>query len=601
MNNNFKQRFLAFSLAISMLLTSSCGKNKNDANGQNTNSANSSLGNLDEEQSTNPIISGEQIESEQKQLEIAGYQEFFANFRPNYKYEIPIPEEIIDTIINYNDKKVPCQYNFDGDYNKVIEQIKQNSKEFINKYPEFNYCFSEDNFGLTIDNFAEVCEEQIVNVQMEPNTKTQLFMEIALEYTLAIYKETATNNINDDIHQMNNLVVVVGDPMQFYDNVYLNDKVKITSDYDEAVVLGIYDGDQNVIIVNAGAILLNYDYSYSHLQKQLNSLITVLIHEFNHMREHSCECRYQNGDVDTTWYYNNPFISSYDEAAAESEIYNLNKDPEQILPANPDDNKKVNLYYSYPTLRDSESLLLLLGITQDNIPIDNYYNAVFDTDLAKLFKFFGAQTREDVERIFGIAYLIDGINGRNDFGWKLLGYDDTNVPINHQDLQNAIGFSYKTDLLALILKNLVNYTETHPDFSWKENLATYNIIRNLIIDDFDDPNIDEEERNNFAKDIVQLNENYLKYIACKYDLTYDEVEMYCNGAENSLILLNAMSKYYFLDDEDVYYEDTINNLTTRFPLLKNILFTNLLISTNFQELQDYVNQKQDQELTLTIS
>lgn len=167
--------------------------------------------------------------------------------------------------------------------------------------------------------------------------------------------------------------------------------------------------------------------------------------------------------------YEKWYFSTLLESAAESEIYNKKKYSEKLV------SKKD---FNYSKEREKESLLLLLGICRDNVSLEDYYNAIYDSNLSSFYNFFDANTKEKIYDLYKIIYSIDAASLNNELGLNL--QKEISKNFSEMSLEYLVGYGYRIDILKKVLKNMANYTVNNPDFSLEENVVLFDIVKNLI-------------------------------------------------------------------------------------------------------------------------
>lgn len=499
------------------------------------------------------------------------YHKYFQEFRPNYRFDVPIDEDKIREIMDYEPK--PCSFVFDGNIKKLINKIKKNSKETSE---EQYYIFTDDYFGITADNFEEKINEIYTKYQtdLESNSELQnkIVADIAIEYCLDYYMQSSTSDINEDMCNFDTLKIV-------------------GNTNSDKTVLGEYSNKTNTIEIYFENIFYFLDFYYSSYEHSnydnfcflVESFIKNLQHELNHVRQAMCRHRINENDsnlFDIDWlgsknnqtykYISKSFLI---EASAESATYN-EEENESIIP--------LGYYYTYREERSDEALMLLLGLTNGN----QYYEAIFNTNLNDLYKYLGCQSYDDYVRVYRIIYILERKHGN-----YITSEEEKNE--NYSDFIKNIHLDFKTDIFSLVLSNLCDYSFKNPDFSLDEHIYLYSLIREIILNnDYPiDTNTLKEDITNlydkeFIDDFFKLDQLYIRYLAEKYTLSVEEVEQKLKDANDDLYY----ASYYFYYDF-IQKKEPFTKLLQRFPSLKLILF-----SSNIENLYDfyldYYNNKQ---------
>lgn len=462
-----RKKLILLSLTTSLLLTSGC-----------SNTSNVSTTSTTTEISTTEIqeeISTELSEEDLRAIELEEYKEFFNNFPVDYKIEdyLITDEEINQIISNANTKK-ECDFQWDEDSLKLRNLIINNSREYVQNHPEFQACFTE--YG---------------------NAETRNSCGLELIGVIDSLKD-CTNDINEDICRMQTLKIVVG-------NIGNN--------------FGYYNDEENLIVISVDNIKLDAEEYGLDWEEELR---ITLMHEINHMRERTCDCRLGKGDETLSINYQSA-VSLLDEAPAESEIYNL----ERIYYDNYNTSDYVNVLE-----RDKEGFLLL-PILMENKNIDEYYNAIFDSDINSFCNFFNAENPDEIKDLYRIIYSLDSTLNRSEFPNRYFG-ENISDGYTRGDLLDAVGYDYKKQTFKIALQNLINYTENNEDFSLKDNLILLYIIRDEIVAGTYDMEAIEDDNGevesyiykidkNFIYDITSLNNKYIEYLCFKYNVTMEDI------------------------------------------------------------------------------
>lgn len=246
------------------------------------------------------------------------------------------------------------------------------------------------------------------------------------------------------------------------------------------------------------------------------------------------------------------------ESSAESEIYNSNK-------AYYDN----SYYYSGEFSLENEAILLL-PILMENKNIDEYYNAIFDSDINSFCNFFNAKTPDEIKDLYRIIYCLDSIVFRSDFEDKYFN-DDT---YTRGDLKNAIGYDYEIQIFKTTLQNLINYTENNNDFTLKENLILLYMIRDKIVyvahqtEERIDNNGDTYYVHMFSRDfsnsIKYLNDKYIEYLCFKYNVTMGYIDSISFEIDKAIRDIQCYSYREFYECDNFEYTE---NFCNKFPLV----------------------------------
>lgn len=461
--------------------------------------------------------------------ELSKYISFITSVNAVYNYEeFYITYEQVEKIIANSEKNYDCDYNFNGSIEELISKIKQNSVNFIKENPEYSEAFITDNSDL--DN-QKLFESIFNNILEELINK-------------------ATNNVNEDLCLLSDLSVV-----------FSYDTSNSSFNY------GDYDPQKNILRIfpkniEIGSNLEGVDYKILFEE--------TLRHELNHVRQCCCNCRKNKGQLN-----NDIEIATLIESSAESQIYNQNT------------NAYSDYRYTYEKERKCESLILLLGLFHDDITIDDYYNAIFNSDLEAFYDFCGMKTAEEIHKLYKIFYSIDAHNLRHEFIFNFIDFEEN---LTYKDIKNIIGHDYRVDIFSKVLKNMMVYTFEHEDFKLEDNLVMLNMIRSLIVSEACDYEVDSNQNikriyeSDFSKNIYFLENKYIEFLSSYYNKNVEEIRLIQDEVyyiASNIVLNNAFE-----------IETGNNEIFDRFPLLKPIL------EANYINISEYDNFVEDSGLSL---
>ena len=364
---------------------------------------------------------------------------------------------------------------------------------------------------------------------------------IDLEKILNNIVSHATNDINEDLCRIKDIKIVAVD--------------------ENSNQMGFYDEKSNILKLNYGAIKKDAVSSGLTFEEKLN---LVILHELNHSRQWSCCCK--NND-DKILMYDDNFYSMIGESSAESELYNLNK---------------VDIYDSnkfiYEKERSSESLLFLIGMFNEK-SVDDYYNAIFDGDLKKFFDFFNVKTNDEIKTLYNVIYSVDSYYCRTSLGHEL--YDNNNS-ITYGDIIDGVGLTYRNDIFKMTLKNMVEYTVNHTDFSLEENIIMLEYVKNILTESLSFKISDNDFVNNF----YSLNNCYIDFLCKHYSTSVDVIDDYVK--QNSKYVLYNLEN--LSNNEPILYDnysDIAKSLYGKFPIIKAITITNDYYEDNLFYFSNY--------------
>lgn len=540
MRKNAKK--LTLYLSMLSLLLSGCAGNKAQLNTQDTTEITSESmveiateGKLEDE--PNQITTEDAVEK----VDYQKYIDYNLSVEPEYNHieYYPTLDDVVALDEKFsNDSK--CTYEFDGDVDKIVDEIKNNSISFAQQ----NTTISSDgyNFNIHYDKDSDEAVYTMLHLESHIESIAQIDENISEDD-----KEYKKSIINEDICRLKDLIIVFGD-------IECND--------DNTITMGGYLIDENIIIINIEQIKKaaseeDWDYSY------LFVLYDTLDHELNHVRQESCNHRTFRG-IDTI--EDNKSSAFNIESSAESYIKNI---------LYPD-------MYNYPLIKDRyyyieqsyESSLLLLGLCHDNVDINDYYDAIFNGDINKFYEFCGAKTDEEKLRVNRIYYALDSENARTNLSLEL---------IQNQGKLDDIGSGYKVEIYRMVLNNMINYTINNEDFSFEDNAALFYIVRNHIVS--------TPFCIDYNPQIEELGNNYLDFLSEYYEKSTEDINEYMTS---DLITL----RMYLLEEEykgnlDCPEKSSNFYFIERFPLLKPILNAPLATVYSYEFIQDKQNEAKE--------
>ena len=123
---------------------------------------------------------------------------------------------------------------------------------------------------------------------------------------------------------------------------------------------------------------------------------------------------------------------------------------------------------------------------------------------------------------------------------------------------------------------MVEYTESHNDFSWEENLSLFYTVKLIVLDKaYEYEKLDDGSyRYIFDADFSQAfwdsNLKYMEFLSNHYELDMNVLIEEEQGIYGSVV----SSMDYYCDGYDVsFYDEVSLSLLDKFPLLQPILFS----------------------------
>lgn len=232
---------------------------------------------------------------------------------------------------------------------------------------------------------------------------------------------SSPGQLKEDLCKLNNLAIVASSEL-------------------EKETQGLYQ-DSNCLIT------VDVDKIKKHKSSAENYLTNVLWHEIDHAKEYMCNDR-QNKSQYVSLSATKTFKMLH-EAAAESVIH------EYSSAAN-------NIYQDY---RLKEGRLLMMVAFSENKNLDQYYEAIYNTDLLALLDFFEVNSEKELKNFLNINYNFDAQTGFNDLG--------------KARSERKIGSRANTYIFREVLEKLA-INIINDKMTIKEASSAYNFSKNLL-------------------------------------------------------------------------------------------------------------------------
>lgn len=547
----WRENFIALSLA--MVIPFTCVGCQSKKTEEEIND--SVLYNQEEEPSSVITEVDEELVLEEPELGISSYLEAIMNIPIMYNYEeYYLTYEQVEKLTLEAEKELECHNEYSGNLEKEIEelisQIEDNSLKFLEEHPEYERILWAKDLYLG-----------------DLNTDVDFLIhtfDLTLQFALLDCFQDATNDIVEDICKLKDISIVAQ---------------RGNLDEGDEIVLGSYLPNLNAIVLNVDTIyqsLLN-DKNGEELEVlELDQAVTeTLIHELNHVRQHVCSCKLEEDAPDVLGYQDaHTFIL---EASAESALYNQGQDSKAY--------GKGKYDYTYYFERERETLILLLGLFHDDVGLDDYYNAIFDSDLEAFYRFCGVKTEEEKYVLHKIWFALDSLETFNQFPFDVANEE----VLTNGEIKDIVGTSYCVDIFRLVLSHMVDYTIQNSELTLEDNLSLFNIIKSIVVEeakriketgDEEDPYCSVyNEETKFA--IEELEYLYVDFLSDFYDMSEEQLrdlEQKCNINLGCDIVANS-------DDLNFIYEYCFDEylFLDQYPILKYILSMSYISEDDYQE------------------
>lgn len=417
------------------------------------------------------------------------------------------------------------------------------------EYNHSDYYLNEDKLkelttAKTDDDKYEVVDiedyEEIIDIIIE-NSKNaddnfNEDLEKAIRVAVTNIVLNATNNIDQDLFDFKNYIIINRDlkSLNFLGLCNCQDNI-IEIDYSE--VKNIYDTEYGITIATNISFVLY--------------LAQIIEHELNHVRQLGCS----QSEV-----CEKPLVDDIYrvliESSAESELM-LSRDAKNR--------------YSYYYERKYENLLFLLGVFKENNSIENYYNAMFDSNIGTLLNFFNISTEEDIKSFYDILYAINTLTGKTALFDSILNNEES---ILNDDLRMEVGYDYLISIFSLCTKNLIREINGNK-LTLDESILLYNLCKCYITDTFMVKYIAEYNNNfGYQKEVENIN-RYLSSIGMIEELFYEVLCLKFNNADfdfQNCHEVDNFASYVLNSNVTSPNSQMYDNLLELYPILKNMIY-----------------------------
>lgn len=393
--------------------------------------------------------------------------------------------------------------------------------------------------SFSFTNYEDICDQIIKNsnyyVASHPEYENVFTNDINIDSLYRIIDKVlnhGTNDIFEDAHKFSDMVIVYGENLD--------------------CAIGMYYDDINVIVLNREMISTIASCEEILIR---NVFEYILGHEVNHARQNLCDCNINDVIHDIRY---SPYESFILESSSESSLYNQNI-------------KDIGLY-TYTDERRCEGELLLLALfNNNNNDINNYYNAIFDSDFKALYEYLGISENE-YRNFYDILYNMDALLFRNDLPFDIL--EDEYTIEGFIDTIEKIGFTYKLDLFKLCLKNLMTYSSLN-DLEYSEHIVLYNIIKNTLLSKYESVNYSSY----FIDTIISMDNEYVNYLSSYYNVSVEEIRDF-EYIDARIIGVAINEVICNMELTNPSMEDIARSYIDKYPLLSNILCNTLIYNSN---------------------
>lgn len=482
---------------------------------------------------TEPIIKQE-LPKDDETIESSyeKYKKEIMAVSPNYKnLEYYLTSEEVEDLSNYNASLPDCPYTcpkLTDSIDKLVKQIRFNG----------SICFWDPLSSNKLDFPKD--EEYLSDLGID------YFVKSALTDIFS----NATNNIAEDLCALSDYKIALSTDVS-------SDDVLANCSYNTHTITLYYERIKVNARIMAASKAYDSDLSVDEIYKEelIKRINLTLIHEINHARQNRCKHTKENAINNTIVNYSTEGPSFICEASAESSLYNLELDE--------DSDSKTRYDYTYLEERAKEGLLLLINMTSDSI--EPYYNAIYDGKLDDLYEFFNLETKEEIESFYRILYTLDTLSSRS----KL-----SSISNDIWELKDKVGNEYLIDITKLALKNMINYTISHPDFTLEENVTLFDVLKAKISVAASTYDV-EVGRDIYGEEFIEnfnfLMETYESFLMNYYNV--DHADALYSGMDLGLINATMINNETYESDELIKAYELIE----KFPVFKAIAFSDYII------------------------
>lgn len=468
---------------------------------------------------------------------------------------IDCDKEVYEELERLASTKKSCESEQE-DYTVLYEAIIENSKPA-----------KESDESLFFTNLNEKGEEQ--------NLARAYLLRSSLKQALEIIFKNSQNDYKEDICLLKDLKM-------------LPDSRSKTPIF--------YNYQTNTLTINYEHLLEKYISTSQYYSKQedktwdINTYFTkIIMLALNSCRGYICNCRLTEGEeLESVAHFNEALFALY-LAAIESFIKNT---PEF------DELNKNNYAYEYTKERKAESLLLLYSCFKGK-SLEDYHNAIFDTDITKLLEFFelnkehnGRQGTRDFIMLINSIY---GYLVYSDIFYAMLSYEeDTYKSIDEYMIeayrqsgtyaQQKIYKEATVDLVKSIYKG--NYTI-------EEVIYLYNFLSYHILEESKSPKEEKdsidiailEYSESFTRSAKSIDKAFKNFVMKHYGITDEEFEEY-----------RSRLAYKNFEDFCTGQLENIDSqkLLTQFPLISTIQKNHFASPLNI----DFFESKESSQKTI---
>jgi len=422
--------------------------------------------------------------------------------------------------------------------------------QYLDYYQDFDVDFYDENLHYSLSEIEAMVEQRNHNANLRISENEQLqdesyylkllqenskikaldnsglsFFEIPGEEELAqyamkqVFSKLVFDSSNSDLRYLENLGIVVQSVHCLYPYTFG------------------YDSECHTLIL--------YKESMEYVAKKssisyLEELCHTLLHGFNFVRMS---------------YLPNSQSLLLNQAASESELYYSLKDQQ---------GNKYHLgnTFDYPKKLNHEALILLMALGLPEDFLDQYYEALFNSDTSMLSSCFHMEDSKERQEFYQVLRSIDAI-----FYSDL--FFEEGESFRYSDAGKKVGMGYRVQIFKIFCRHLLEYKLSHKEMTLEEQLILFDVAKNMIVDDWYYYFSDSDREEEYIQMIAEMEQTYIKFLAKYYHCSINSLRDI--EKENEAILQDCQ-QFYSTHQKT----EALKKLFENYPVLEIICYENLI-------------------------
>ena len=481
-----------------------------------------------------------------------------------------------DNYLNINYMESEYEYFEDnlGYYTNISDFLEELAGIEINyNYPEFYFNKNDYQEVLKVLESKQECDNLDKNISLEEVYKTLLENSNILTIEKELYQD------KDDVLISETLKEALDKCYEHVDDIgddfckLMGITIKVAP-LNEEGVLGQFDAEQNLLVIDYDEIKKSYTTKDNKENISFrNYLVNTIRHELNHVKQFICDCRKEKGQKNLSIAYTKEQKGFILESSAESQLYNKNIDEIKLYSSTFD--------YTYLAERQSQALMLLMGIFKKDFSLEKYYDAINNSDLEALCNLYELNTYEDFKNFYDVFYALSSLNYRTDLFEHLC--EDGYYTISN--IENNVGNDYKIAIFKMVVRDLIDKINSE-NLTLGESLRLYNFVKANIVSDEDEMNLKSGDRlcyynDKFIKGIGAIDDIFYKFISDYYLISKNKID----DIENDFVFkmdLDYLCSWQY-DGSEYIISKCCEYMITKYPLIQEISFCNLSFYTDIED------------------